>query len=74
MLSWVRPTAGPIGFPRLHGADDATAFCEQLVAAEGVLLLPGTVYDEPGHVRVGFGRAAMPEALERLERFIDTRS
>ena len=74
VLSWVRPTAGPIGFPRLHGADDATAFCEQLVAAEGVLLLPGAVYDEPGHVRVGFGRAAMPEALERLERFIDTRS
>ena len=74
VLSWVRPTAGPIGFPRLHGAEDATAFCEQLVAAEGVLLLPGAVYDEPGHVRVGFGRAAMPEALERLERFIDTRS
>jgi aspartate/methionine/tyrosine aminotransferase len=73
-LSRVRPTAGPIGFPRLHGSDDATAFCEQLVAAEGVLLLPGTVYDEPGHVRVGFGRKAMREALERLERFIDTRS
>jgi aspartate/methionine/tyrosine aminotransferase len=74
LLAWVRPTAGPIGFPRLHGTDDATAFCEQLVAAEGVLLLPGAVYDEPGHVRVGFGRTAMPEALERLERFIDTRS
>jgi aspartate/methionine/tyrosine aminotransferase len=74
VLSWARPTAGPIGFPRLHGAEDATAFCEQLVAAEGVLLLPGAVYDEPRHVRVGFGRAAMPEALERLEHFIDTRS
>ena len=70
----MRPTAGPIGFPRLHGSSDATAFCEELVAAEGVLLLPGTVYDEPTHVRVGFGRAAMPLALERLERFIATRS
>ena len=40
----------------------------------GVLLLPGVVYDEPRHVRFGFGRAAMPEALERLERFVDTRS
>jgi len=70
----VRPTAGPIGFPRLHGSDDATAFCEELVAAEGVLLLPGAVYDETAHVRVGFGRAAMPEALERLDRFIATRS
>ena len=25
-------------------------------------------------IAVGFGRAAMPDALERLERFIDTRS
>ena len=74
VLSWVRPTAGPIGFPQLHGVADATAFCEQLVAAEGVLLLPGAVYDEPGHVRIGFGRAAMPAALERLERYIATRS
>jgi len=32
------------------------------------------VYDEPGHVRIGFGRANMPEALERFERWIDTRS
>jgi len=43
-------------------------------------LLPGAVYDEPvydepRHVRVGFGRANMPEALERLERWLlDTRS
>jgi aspartate/methionine/tyrosine aminotransferase len=74
LFTWVRPTAGPIGFPRLHGADDATAFCEELVAAEGVLLLPGAVYDEPAHVRVGFGRVAMPDALERLERFVATRS
>ena len=73
LLTWVRPTAGPIGFPRLHG-EDATAFCEQLVTAEGVLLLPGVVYDQPAHVRVGFGRSGMPDALERLERFIDTRS
>jgi aspartate/methionine/tyrosine aminotransferase len=74
VFSWVRPTAGPIGFPRLHRSEEATTFCEQLVVAEGVLLLPGVVYDEPSHVRFGFGRAAMPEALERLERFVDTRS
>ena len=34
----------------------------------GVLLLPGSVYDEPGHVRIGFGRANMPEALDILEK------
>ena len=74
LLSWTRPTASPIGFPRLHGIDDTTDFCEQLVAATGVLLLPGRVYDEPGHVRIGFGRSTMPEALGLFEHWLDTRS
>jgi len=39
-----------------------------------VLLLPGRVYDEPGHVRVGFGRSTMPEALGLLEHWLETRS
>ena len=30
--------------------------------------------DEPGHVRVGCGRANMPGALERFGHWIDTRS
>ena len=41
-------------------------FCARL-AGIGVLLLPGSVYDEPDHVRIGFGRADMPDALELLE-------
>jgi aspartate/methionine/tyrosine aminotransferase len=65
-FAWVRPTASPIGFPRVTGVGDVERFCERLAAA-GVLLLPGAVYDEPGHVRMGFGRANMPEALHVLE-------
>jgi aspartate/methionine/tyrosine aminotransferase len=65
-FEWVRPIAGPIGFPRVHGVEDVGRFCEGL-AGHGVLLLPGSVYDEPGHVRVGFGRANLPEALALLE-------
>jgi aspartate/methionine/tyrosine aminotransferase len=61
-----RPTASPIGFPRVTGLGDLTRYCEQLAEA-GVLLLPGSVYDQPGHVRIGFGRADMPDALEILE-------
>jgi aspartate/methionine/tyrosine aminotransferase len=45
-----------------------------LVADTGVLLLPGAVYDEPDHVRIGYGRSTMPEALALLEGWIDTRS
>jgi aspartate/methionine/tyrosine aminotransferase len=66
-FTWSRPTASPIGFPRISGVRDVDALCERL-ARTGVLLLPGSVYDQPAHVRIGFGRANMPEALELLEQ------
>jgi aspartate/methionine/tyrosine aminotransferase len=50
----------------VSGLGDVDQLCERLAAA-GVLLLPGSVYDEPAHVRFGFGRANMPEALSVLE-------
>ena len=59
-------TASPIGFPRVTGIGDLTRYCEQLAEA-GVLLLPGSVYDQPDHIRIGFGRANMPDALQVLE-------
>jgi aspartate/methionine/tyrosine aminotransferase len=66
MFEWVRPTASPIGFPRFNGIADVDEMCAR-VAELGVLLLPGSVYDQPSHVRIGFGRANMPEALRLLE-------
>ncbi len=65
-FAWVPPVASPVGFPRVRGAEDVESLCERL-AARGVLLLPGTVYDEPEHVRFGFGRANLPDALDMLE-------
>ena len=70
-FDWVRPTASPIGFPRVTAVGDVDRFCERL-ARVGVLLLPGSVYDERGHVRVGFGRANLPEALDVLESGLAT--
>ena len=72
LFEWVRPNAGPIGFPRLRPDLDVDAFCEHLATTAGVLLLPGSVYDQLRHVRVGFGRANMAEALERLDRHLET--
>ena len=73
LFSWKRPKAGSIAFPRLHG-EDIDAFCHALVTSAGVLLLPGSVFDDPGnHFRIGFGRKNMPEALARLEEFLQGR-
>lgn len=71
LLSWVRPRGGSIGFPRLHPDHDIDRFAEELVEAEGVLLLPGTRFGHGGnHFRIGFGRADLPEAVAGLERHL----
>jgi aspartate/methionine/tyrosine aminotransferase len=69
LVDWVRPNASPIGFPRIR-VPDTLAFCERLAADAGVLLLPGEVYDEPGHVRLGLGRRGAAEAFGRLGEFL----
>jgi aspartate/methionine/tyrosine aminotransferase len=63
---WQRPRAGPIAFPLLRrGAVDA--FCADLLAGAGVLLLPGTLYEGNHNAfRIGFGRINLPEALDRF--------
>ena len=72
-FAWRRPQAGSIGFPRLID-QEVESFCEALVKSVGVLLLPGTLYEDDGnHFRIGFGRKNMAEAMERLEQFIRQR-
>jgi aspartate/methionine/tyrosine aminotransferase len=69
-FSWIRPRAGSMAFPRYLGGS-VEAFCDKLVREAGVLLLPGSVYDEhENHFRLGLGRKNLPEALARLEDFI----
>jgi aspartate/methionine/tyrosine aminotransferase len=70
-FAWVRPRGGSIGYPRLTvpglRIDD---WASALVEAEGVLLLPGSQLGHPGnHFRLGFGRADLPVAIDRLEDY-----
>jgi aspartate/methionine/tyrosine aminotransferase len=74
VFEWVRPRGAAIGFPRLLADVAIDDFAAELVAQEGVLILPGSIYEHPGnHFRLGFGRRNMPEALARLERFAGER-
>ena len=71
-FQWLKPTAGPIAFPRLLG-ENIEHFCDRLVREAGVLLLPGSIYDHPhNHFRIGFGRQNLPQALERLEDYLSS--
>jgi aspartate/methionine/tyrosine aminotransferase len=69
-LSWSRPAAGPIGFPRfLRG--HVEELCRGALEEEGVLLAPGRLFGDDGnHFRLGFGRSSLPAALAGLERFL----
>jgi len=70
LFTWVRPHAGSMGFPRLLKGD-IDNFCESLVKEAGIMLLPGTMYDDSkNHFRIGLGRRNLPQAVERLEDFI----
>jgi Aspartate/tyrosine/aromatic aminotransferase len=70
LFKWVRPKAGSMAFPR-YLAGDVDKFCDALVKKAGVLLLPGSVYDDSNnHFRLGLGRKNLPQAVERLEQFL----
>ncbi len=69
-FSWVRPAAGSMAFPRLLKGD-IEDFCDNLVKKAGVLLLPGSIYDDSrNHFRLGLGRKNLPQAVERLEEYL----
>ncbi len=67
---WVAPRAGSMGFPR-YLDESVDVFCDKLVREAGVLLLPGSVYDDhDNHFRIGLGRRNLPEAVGKLEEFL----
>jgi len=69
-FSWIRPRAGSMAFPHYLGGD-VESFCNDLVRKAGILLLPGTMYeDRSNHFRLGLGRKNLPQAVIRLEEFI----
>ena len=57
---------------RRKGVATDIAFCEQILEATGVALVPGTAFGAPGHLRFSFAASAqtLASALERLRTFM----
>jgi len=67
-VSIARPQGGVCVFMRVHGVADIEDFCRQLADESSVLLVPGTSFGQPNHVRLGFGCSTgeLTEGLSRL--------
>lgn len=61
-LAWVPPAGGLSGFVRLPSFMQDVAFCEHLRQSYDTQLVPGTMFEMPGFVRLSFGLE--PSALE----------
>lgn len=67
-LAWIRPQGGTMAVLKLLLPIPVETFAEDLVRTQGVLIMPGTVFDLPGNFfRIGFGKKNMPDILQRLE-------
>jgi aspartate/methionine/tyrosine aminotransferase len=70
LFHWVRPQAGSMAFPRYLGGD-VDQFCAEVIQKAGIMLLPGSVYDDSNnHFRLGLGRKNLPQAVKRLEQVL----
>lgn len=73
VFEWTPPNASTIGFAHFKPQWDVQSFCETVFHEASVMLLPGTVYDEPSHIRFGYGRRNLPEALAQFESWLSKR-
>ena len=70
---WNRPVGGSVCFPRML-VDDTSAFCEELVEATGIMVVPSEQFQfGRHHIRIGLGREDLPEVLERFGGYVDRR-
>lgn len=71
LISWVRPQSGTIAVLKLLLPISIETFAENLVRTEGILIMPGSVFDLPGnYFRIGFGKKNMPSILEKFESYL----
>ena len=72
LFRWLPPQAGSVAFPQWTGPGTVEQFCQSLVERQGVMLVPGSLFDYPApHFRLGLGRRSFVQALERVEAVSD---
>ncbi|MBU1750000.1 MAG: aminotransferase class I/II-fold pyridoxal phosphate-dependent enzyme [Chloroflexi bacterium] len=70
-FTWRPPRAGSVAFPEWTGGGSVAAFCQMTLDEQGVLMVPGHLFDLPGeHFRLGLGRRNLAAALDRMGQIL----
>ncbi|MBR3348797.1 MAG: aminotransferase class I/II-fold pyridoxal phosphate-dependent enzyme [Solobacterium sp.] len=69
----VMPQSGTVGFLGYEADIDDTMLAKQLLKEEGVFFVPGSCFNAPKHLRLGFTceSETMRTGLEKLNRFVE---
>lgn len=75
VLGWVPPLGGVCSFIRFLNTDDTEPFCRALSEDYKTLIVPGSTFRQPEHVRLGFGcsTSELTEGLSRFSNLLDRR-
>lgn len=72
-FDWIKPQGGLSFFPKLKIPISDVTFCKEILHKKKVLLLPGSFYESPGHMRISLSQepySVLPEGLDRLSKFL----
>ncbi len=73
-FNWNRPIGGSVCFPRMLVVKDTYAFCEELITATGIMVVPSRQFQfGRRHIRIGFGREDLPKVIERFGKYLEHR-
>lgn len=73
-LRWVDPEGGILGFLEVSGVENTDELAEKLVVEHGVRVVPGSFFERPGYVRIGFGTESdkLRSGLTQLARVLNS--
>ncbi|MGQ4915213.1 MAG: aminotransferase class I/II-fold pyridoxal phosphate-dependent enzyme [Candidatus Asgardarchaeia archaeon] len=54
LIEAISPDGGTVIFPRLIGIDNDIKFSEELYKEYSTLVVPGSLFGEKGHIRIGY--------------------
>jgi len=72
LISWIKPKSGTTALLKYHVDLASKVFCLKLLEETGVMLVPGSIMDMEGYVRIGYSNSehVLREGLAHISGFL----